>query len=290
MKYASGPFIALLNSSSVFLMADLYTASLKNGSIYRWTTADTDMSYGGNTFSSASDNGTSVPLISRGAIRNVRGLEVDTLSVVLQGGQTVLMNGIPLVLAAHNGIFDGATVRIERAFMNIWGDTSPGVLCMFEGRVSDVAPTSTEVTLSVKSGLDALTIQWPRNLFMPQCGNTLGDAGCGFNVAANTDTGTITGTPTTTALAATLPHAAGYYTLGYITMLTGVSAGAKRAVKAWDGTTVTLALPLPQTPAAGDTFTITPGCDRQASTCSTKFSNATRFRGTPYVPAPETTR
>ncbi len=149
-----------------------------------------------------------VPLISRGAIRNIRGLEVDTLSITLQGGQSAMLSGIPLVLAAHNGLFDGATVRVERAFMNVWGDTSPGVLCMFEGRVSDVAPTSTEVTLSVKSGLDALTIQWPRNLFMPQCGNVLGDAGCGFNVAASTDTGPITGTPTTTALAATLPHAA----------------------------------------------------------------------------------
>jgi uncharacterized phage protein (TIGR02218 family) len=290
MKYAPGSLIALLNGNSVFLMADLYTITLRNAAVYRWTTADTDIVSAGNTFSCASDNGASVPLIERGPIRTARGLEVDTLSIKLNAGQTVAMGGIPLVLAAHNGIFDGATVKIERAFMNTWGDTTTGVICPFEGRVSDVSPSTTEIALNVKSNLEQLATQWPRNLFMPQCSNAFGDAGCGFDVAGNTDTSAMTGTPTATAFTASLPHGTGFYTLGYVTVTSGPSAGAQRAVKSWDGTTVVLALPLPQVPGVGNTFTITPGCDRQFTTCGTKFSNAGRFRGCPFVPVPETTR
>jgi hypothetical protein len=31
-----------------------------------------------------------------------------------------------------------------------------------------------------------------------------------------------------------------------------------------------------------------PGCDKQQATCRGKFANLARFRGQPYVPAPET--
>lgn len=290
MKYAPGPLIAFLNTGSAFLMADLYTTTLRNATVYRWTSADTNLVYGGNTFLCSSDNGATVPMILRGPIRTVRGLESDTLNIKLCAGQSVAIGGIPLVLAAHNGIFDGAVIKVERVIMPTWGDTSLGALCMFEGKVSDVAPSTTEINLTVKSNLEQLATSWPRNLFMPQCSNAFGDAGCGFNVAANTDASTMTGTPTTTAFTASLPHGTGYYTLGYVTITSGPATGAQRAVKSWDGTTVTLALPLPQTPGVGNTFTITPGCDRQFPTCGTKFSNAGRFRGTPFVPSPETTR
>ena len=290
MKYAPGPLIALLNSNSVFQMADLYTITTRLAAVYRWTSADRDISYGGNVFSSVSYSGAAVPIIKRGTIRTVRGTEVDSLSLSLLAGGQITLGGIPLVLAAHNGVFDGATVRIERAFMSTFGDTTPGVLCLFEGRVSDVSPSSTEIALTVKSNLEQLANQFPRNVFMPQCGNAFGDAGCGFNVAANTDSTTMTGSPTTIQFNATLPHGAGYYTLGMVTVTSGPATGAQRAVKSWDGTTVVLALPLPQTPAAGNGFSITPGCDRQFASCGTKFSNAARFRGTPWVPVPETTR
>jgi uncharacterized phage protein (TIGR02218 family) len=36
--------------------------------------------------------------------------------------------------------------------------------------------------------------------------------------------------------------------------------------------------------AAGDTFAITAGCDKQFATCKAKFANAVNFRGFPYMP------
>ena len=49
-----------------------------------------------------------------------------------------------------------------------------------------------------------------------------------------------------------------------------------------------LTQPLPYAPAAGDNFTVYPGCDKSQRTCQLKFNNLANFAGFPYVPAPET--
>jgi hypothetical protein len=49
-----------------------------------------------------------------------------------------------------------------------------------------------------------------------------------------------------------------------------------------------LTQPLPYAPAASDTFTVYPGCDKSQRTCQLKFNNIANFAGFPYVPAPET--
>ncbi len=49
---------------------------------------------------------------------------------------------------------------------------------------------------------------------------------------------------------------------------------------------VTLELwqPVRQPHAPGQTFTVTAGCDKHASTCRAKFSNIANFRGFPHMP------
>jgi uncharacterized phage protein (TIGR02218 family) len=39
-----------------------------------------------------------------------------------------------------------------------------------------------------------------------------------------------------------------------------------------------------QSIAAGDSFSIYPGCDKQQSTCQNKFANLINFRRFPYIP------
>ena len=289
MKSASAQLITLLNSGAVFLMADLYTITLLSGTILRWSQADTDLTLGANTFLAATDNGTSVPLIRRGEIRLARGLEVSTFDVTLLCGQTVLISGIPMPLFAHNGGFDGARLRVERVFMPTWGDTSPGSVVLFEGAVAGVDPSTTQVVLHIKSDLEKLQRPMPRTLFAPGCPNSFGDTACGINVATLTQTGTVGASPSTTSLPGAPAHADGYYTMGVVTMTSGVCAGAMRAVRLHASNVLTLATPLPATPAAGDTYTISPRCNGTQASC-TSFGNAGRFRGCPYVPPPETTR
>jgi uncharacterized phage protein (TIGR02218 family) len=45
-----------------------------------------------------------------------------------------------------------------------------------------------------------------------------------------------------------------------------------------------LFLPMPNTIALGDSFTVSAGCDKQFDTCISRFSNAINFRGEPHVP------
>ena len=42
--------------------------------------------------------------------------------------------------------------------------------------------------------------------------------------------------------------------------------------------------PSPEAVIAGDAFTVTPGCDKQFSTCHDKFANVVNFRGFPHIP------
>lgn len=91
MKNASGALAALLNGNTEFLMADLYTLTLWDGTIKRWTDADQDIVFNGSTFRSVKDQDTATPILARGTTRCVVGLEVDTLDVTLKCGQTVLI-------------------------------------------------------------------------------------------------------------------------------------------------------------------------------------------------------
>jgi hypothetical protein len=63
-------------------------------------------------------------------------------------------------------------------------------------------------------------------------------------------------------------------------------------VKSWvagSPGTIALLAPFPNAAAAGDAFTIYPGCDKtlDANGCA-KFANTARFKGYPYVPDPQT--
>ena len=296
MRAASGSLISALANNAVFLVANCYTITLAaamGGTVYRWTSCDQNVTVGGRTFTSASDQSTSQPGIKRGPIRHARGKEVQTCEITLTSGQTVLLGGVSLPLFAHNGGFDGAQVLVEWVPMGPggWGDTSLGSVVLFQGNVAGVNPTTTTVVLEVKDFKELLINQMPRTVFQSSCSNAFGDANCGKSLAGLTVSSSITSGPSTTGFTASgLGQATGYFNLGTLTMTSGAASGATRAISTFtSGGVIVLVTPLPAAPSNGDTFTITPGCDKQWTTCNTKYSNPTRYRGCPWVPPPETT-
>jgi uncharacterized phage protein (TIGR02218 family) len=284
MKSLSPQLIALLNTGGPYEIADLYTVTFRDASVARWSNADMDLVLAGNTFSAAG------PLIQRNRVRTIVGLEVDTLDLTLHRGDALTLNGLPIPLAAATGAFDGASVRLERVFMPVWGDTTPGSIVLFEGNVANVHPTSTSVRVEVKSELERLNVAMPHTVYQPQCSHALYDPGCGLSRAAFTVTGALTLPGSPTDFVTNRAEASGYFVLGVLTMTSGPAAGAKRAVKAYAAGAFTLAIPLPAAPNAGDTFTVYPGCDKRLTTCTSKFANAARFRGFPLIPRPEQAR
>lgn len=230
------------------------------------------------------------PLIKRGPIRTVTGVEVDSLDLTLMCNSDVLVQGVPLAQFASSGGFDGARVQVDRYFSASWQSAACGSLNLFTGRVSELSVSGTEVKTAVKSDLELLNIKMPRNLYMAQCVHTLYDSGCGLSAAAFTVTGNTTANSTTLAVNCNLAQAAGYFDLGTIRFTTGANAGITRTVKTHTSGVIAPSFPFPYTPAAGDLFTAKPGCDKLMATCnSAKFSNLANFRGAPFIPAPELT-
>jgi uncharacterized phage protein (TIGR02218 family) len=282
MKTASAAMISLLASNQQLLMADLYTFTLAGGFVARYTGADTDLTVGGNLFSGSG------PLISRSKILSKAGLEVQTMDMTVGADSSMLLNGKPWLQAARSGDLDGCRVLVERSFMATWGDTTSGKLWAFSGNVSDVEVTRAEIQIKVRSDLEKLNLQWPRNMYQPGCLHTLYDSGCTLSKASFGTASSVAAGSGVIQINCGLAQSAGYFSLGTITFTSGVNSGITRTIKQYTPGVITLALPLTQPCGLGDTFTAYAGCDKQQSTCSGKFSNLANFRGYPYIPVPET--
>lgn len=287
MKSHTPQLIALLGSSTQFIMADLFTFTLASGTVLRYTSADIDIPHGGHTFTARG------PLIRRGQVRTVLGLEVDTLDITVMASSTDddhLLDGEPFIPASLKGALDGANLLLQRAFLTSWDQPPVGAVVLFSGRVSDMSGKRTELNGDIKSLLELLNTKLPRNLYQASCLHTLYDTGCAANKAALTVSGSVTGhNDTGQWMQSGLSTTAGWFDQGVITFATGPNAGQRRTVKAYASGQFWFALPLPHVPTVGDAFTVYPGCDKTQATCQAKFNNLARFRGFPYVPTPETT-
>lgn len=77
----------------------------------------------------------------------------------------------------------------------------------------------------------------------------------------------------------------GFFDFGIITM-TGTSSlnsGISRDIKVYVPGQFVLHEPFPHPVMAGDTYTVTAGCDKTFPTCRDRFNNVVNFRGFPYV-------
>lgn len=282
VRAASPALIALLSGSDQFIMADLYTITLVGGMVLRYSAAPTALSANGYTFALG-------PKFERSKTKLVIGTQVDELEVKIYTEPSDLIGGVPFLQAAWQGQLDGALLQLERAFMPIYGDTSPGTVVLFAGRISDIDCSRTGIDLKCRSHLELLNIQMPRRLWQASCTHTFGDSMCQFDRVALQATFSA-GPGSTQGQIATLvtPTPANLYIQGTIIGLTGGNAGASRAVANMGDGWIYLKLAFLSTVAAGDQFQLLPGCDRTLATCTNVFNNAIHFGGFPYIPTPET--
>lgn len=294
MKTAPGAVIAYLNANNVAFRADLYTFTLSDGTILRWTTGDVNITVSGNTWLA---NGA---VTSRGNLRNTSTLEIDAIDVMLGG--TIVQSGKTITVQAIQGFFDDARVQVDHLVGSSLSNAIANgpVLSWFEGRVSMMVPQPQQVRVSVVSELETLGILLPRFSMGPMCQFAVYDTNCGISKATFTIAGTTSATGTTTTAPSTtagiIAKASGYFELGVLVFtsgaLNGVRAAVRTSVLAAGTTTFTFTLPLPSAPVAGVSFTVYPGCKRTKLECSApgsggKFSNLVNFRGFPHIPVPE---
>ena len=294
MKPASAALKSLL-ATRQFYAADLYTFALVGGGNLRYCAGDRDITANEFLYPAGGATGPYFDRKDNKAKCHWKiGVEVDQLVFeVLPGGASVL--GAPFFAAVLAGVFDGAELTLERAFMAAYGDTSAGTVVLFAGRVAEIDCGRSLATFTVNSHLELLNLNLPRNLWQAGCVNMLGDAACGVNLASYAVDGAAEAGSMPSAVLASLAQASGWFDQGKISFTAGSNAGLSRGIKTWIAGsggapgTVSLIAPFPVAPATGDAFQIYPGCDKtlDANGCA-KFANTARFRGFPYVPTPET--
>jgi uncharacterized phage protein (TIGR02218 family) len=287
MKAMSNTLATFLASKQGFVFADLYTISLLGGTVLRYTSADQPVVNAGLTF-------TRSPVITDHGVKQAIGVQVDGVEIELSDvGQTVV-GGVPILTFIRAGGLDGATIKIERAYAPDWatmyGSGPIGSLIRYSGRYSE-APglTKTSVRIHVASWLELLNVSTPSDVYQASCANTLFDTKCALLRASYAAAGVAAAGATQTSVPSNLAVTAGTYSLGSIVFTSGPNAGLRRTVKTQDAAgLLTLVAPLPAAPGNGNTFTAYPGCDLSMSTCGSKFNNLLNFRGTPFIPVPET--
>jgi hypothetical protein len=277
----------------IAVRADLYTLTLADATVLRWTSSDVNITIGGNTWLS---NGA---VLRRTNIRKTSHLEVDNLQIELSA--LVSVSGKTIGLMSLQRAFSGARMKLDHL---IGPDLSSAlgfgpILAWYEGRVASTRLSQNVVTMTVESDVGALDKQMlPRSVIQPGCAWAVYDPNCKLNKATFTDAGTASGTLSTTQVqsttAAIIAKAAGFYELGVLKFTSGVQVNQRRSVKTFSvsgGTaTITLSLPLVAAPANADTFSMYPGCDLKKATCKDKFANLVNFRGMPHVPASDAAR
>jgi len=278
VKQASSQLSAHL-AGPVTTLATCWEITRRDGEIFRFTDHDRALEVDGSVYAARFGH-------ARSAISSDAGMAVDNLDV--EG-----------IIDADNlredelraGLFDHAEVRI---FLVNWAAPAMGALRLRRGWLGEVVLTDTGQFRTELRGLTQALQQQIGALYTPECRADLGDDRCKVDLDALTQSGSVTDVESRMAFLCTLsgpepapdPIPDGWFDGGLLTWSSGPNAGVALEVQYFDTDTgrITLYLPPGYAVAVGDSFLLSPGCDKRFGTCKAKFDNILNFRGEPYVP------
>lgn len=275
--------------------ADLFDFTLIGGSVYRWTTWDSDLTASGHVYSSRFDVSTGNPFIKRTKWNLTNTMAVPSLDVTLLALNGGFAGGANIKTQIHNGLFDGASVLLSTAFMSTPGNTSAlGVVPVFSGYVGGVTIEGGQAKITVKGKNNNLDQYAPRHVYQVGCNHAFCDSGCTLNRVTFTTAYNVGTGPTPSFVPwASSPSNPARYTSGTLTMTSGAASGQSRTIIQANASGLTLAYPLYELPAAGDSFTAFQGCDKSFNNAGsvqscTAYANTNNYDGFPFVPPPGT--
>jgi uncharacterized phage protein (TIGR02218 family) len=242
---------------------------------------------------------------SRGSITSEAGtkLAANTMDLACIPDPLTQYPGLNLGIlnAALNHLFDGATVRVYRAYMPIgaYGDTSAGIETVWQGTITSTPELGRgKVRFQCADPLYLLNMKIPSRLFQANCPWGFTDSNCTLSAADYTVTFTAASGSTNRLLtpASAFTQADGYFTQGVVTCLTGGNAGLSQTVKIHSSGNLSVMVPWLLPVSAGDTFSVIKGCDKTLTMCKTTkkaagtvIDNSLNFGGTPFVPPASST-
>lgn len=185
------------------------------------------------------------------------------------------------------GRYDAAGVEL---WLTDWSEPSLRVL-LAKGVLGEVRREGAAFTAELR-GLSHRLAEENGRLYTAGCSADLGDARCTVNLTnpALRGSGSVAALTATSAFTASGlgGYADGWFTAGRLAFVGGANAGLAVEVKihrnAAEGVTLELWQAMPEPIAAGDSFTVTAGCDKRYATCRDRFGNGVNFRGFPQIP------
>jgi len=226
---------------------------------FRYSSAESDVVYGGNTYSAES------------IVRNEISREFESASASIT---------LPYTLepAPRYRVLNPSTT----VWVTILKDTGA---VLFYGRVGGCSFDMQKATATLKlvSLQGMLKTKIPSRVYSAGCSFELFDDGCAlvkesFRKALLPTTATVSEDGLTVTASALAEESNGYFTGGYVQ--SGYEASY---IIAHAGNTITLLFPL-QSFNGSLTIYAYAGCDKLLATCKSKFNNEKNFGGFPYVP------
>jgi uncharacterized phage protein (TIGR02218 family) len=247
--------------------------TLKSGEKLGFTDHDRTLNFDGTDFEA--DAG-----FTASNIDSSLGLSVDNMEA--EGAlQSLRLDEVRL----KTGEFDHAVIEIWRVN---WQAVAQRLL-LRKGHLGEVTYGDGAFKAEVR-GLAHILGQQQGRLYQFGCDATLGDGRCAVNLAtaAYRDSGTVAAVEPAALMLSGIAFTSDWATRGQLTFTSGAAIGKSVSVKRQRQigglTRVEVWQALPFTVAVGDAVQLQAGCDKQFSTCRTKFSNGINFRGHPHMP------
>lgn len=181
------------------------------------------------------------------------------------------------------GRYDGA--RVESWRVN-WRDVAQRALIRAD-TIGEITREDGLFRAELRSAQHALNVPRGR-LYQHMCDARLGDGRCGVDLddaAFRTQASVAAlGDGLSVVVEGGAGFEPGWFAHGTARWTSGRRSGVADAIIDHNGQRLTFARPVGDWVSAGDTLTLTAGCDRRFATCKAKFSNAVNFRGFPHIP------
>jgi len=260
-----------IETSEYFEPRELYTFT-RGTKDWLYTSGDTDIAYGARTFLAEP--------IKRSKIQSTQDIGQSKLKITTSRSNDFISNFLT----------DVPTVVISITVTRIHAsDDDPAVI--FQGRVLNVAHEENEAVITCQQNISLLKNPGLRRLYQTTCPHVLYGGYCGvikstYSIEATLDS--IDGT-TLTSTGFIVSINAEYdddWLRGGIIEFVNNGVTDKRFITDHTNSSGTIVLNLSlQDAAVGSTVTVYPGCNRDATTCSGKFSNIENYGGFPYIPS-----
>ena len=238
---------------------------INGATAYRYTSADGDVVYGGNTYTAAP--------IARGAVEATS--ETARLALEITCARDIPVLDLFALMPPENVV--ALTLRRLHA-----GDGEAIILWM--GRVLNVTWNTASAKIHCESVYTSLKRTGLRRLYQKNCPLGLYGPVCNLdrtNFDLSRTVATISGV--TIVVTTMAGYADGYFAGGYLEWERTTGVFERRMIRSHVGTAITVSFPIPGlvTSAA---VVLYPGCDHTLATCDGKFANRLNYGGQPYYP------